>query len=221
MSFAEERLVARAQQGDDTAFAELVRRHYRFVHTLLARRMEAGQAAEAAAQVFAYASRHLGEADPSKFADWLHELAARHVPPARVGMVRETGPAYGAAEPLDPGAQAGAAAPERAILMGDYFQARRGFPSDEALAAACGIDPRGLRQLKLGARADAATARLLGNLAPVVRRLLDHYEPEAVPDWLQGRSPDLGGRRPIDVLREDGLADVLAVIEAQASGAFA
>lgn len=59
-----------------------------------------------------------------------------------------------------------------------------------------------------------------GELAFVVTRLLEYYAPASVPDWLLGNSPDLGGRRPIDVLRAGGLAEVIAAIDAQTSGSF-
>lgn len=216
-SFGEEHLVARAQRGDDEAFAELVRRYYPRVRAILAGQAIGRATDEPAAQVFAHAARHLAEADPCRFGEWIEALAAQHAPSTHHGRVAEARAAYGVAAPDSPPGPV----PDLVIAMGDYFQARRAFPSDEALAAACGVHPVEVRRLRRGELPDPATARLLGDLAPVVRRLLDHYDPAAVPDWLLGRSPDLGGRRPMDVLREgNALADVLAVIEAQTSGAF-
>jgi hypothetical protein len=50
------------------------------------------------------------------------------------------------------------------------------------------------------------------------RRVLDEG---AVSDWLLGVNAHLGQRRPTDVLRDGGLAEVVAAIEAERSGAFA
>ena len=50
--------------------------------------------------------------------------------------------------------------------------------------------------------------------------LADYYEPESIPKWLQGRNPELGGRRPIDAIRAGEFTEVLSTIAAQTNGAF-
>ena len=47
------------------------------------------------------------------------------------------------------------------------------------------------------------------------------WEPEVVVDWLESPNAFLAGARPIDVLRTHGPADVVAALDATASGAFA
>ncbi len=74
---ADEQLVARARQGDEDAFGELVQRHSRRVFTLLARLLGDRTAAEDVAQeTFVRAWRGLasfrGEA---KFSTWIHRIA--------------------------------------------------------------------------------------------------------------------------------------------------
>jgi hypothetical protein len=65
----------------------------------------------------------------------------------------------------------------------------------------------------------AETARLLRDLSVVVAELLTVYEPEAVPEWLQGRAPgEL--KTPMEWLREGNLAEVLSQINASATGAY-
>lgn len=41
------------------------------------------------------------------------------------------------------------------------------------------------------------------------------------PKWLNGVNANLDNRRPIRVLREGSIADVIAVIEAQKAGVYA
>jgi hypothetical protein len=66
----------------------------------------------------------------------------------------------------------------------------------------------------------SGTTLRLQDLATVVARLTEYYAPTAIPDWLYGQNPDLGGRQPIELLREGNLADVLSVADAQISGAY-
>ncbi|MDB4951557.1 MAG: hypothetical protein JWM27_4206 [Gemmatimonadetes bacterium] len=106
------------------------------------------------------------------------------------------------------------------IRLAHYYQARRGFASDSALADACGVHRSQVARWKRGEEPDVHNARLLRDLATVVARLADWYDAEVIPDWLYGSSPDLGGRRPIEVLRRGGLVEVLAAAETQTSGSY-
>jgi hypothetical protein len=109
---------------------------------------------------------------------------------------------------------------DEVIRLAHYYEARRGFPSDSALADACGVHRSRVARWKLGEEPEPANARLLRDLATVVSRLADYYDADVIPDWLYGNSPDLGGLRPMDVLRRGGLVQVLAAAEAQTSGSF-
>lgn len=109
---------------------------------------------------------------------------------------------------------------ESIIQMGYYFEARRAFRSDEALAQACSVEHSHAASWHRGESTDPWKLRILRDLAIVVSRLLEYYEPDAVLDWLYGNSPDLGGRQPLELVREGHLTEVLVVIEAQTSGAY-
>lgn len=110
--------------------------------------------------------------------------------------------------------------PDEIIRTGHYLEARRGFDSDHALAAACLVSDGEVLRWRSGEATDRSKAATLRDLALVVSRLIEYYEPEAVPDWLYGNSPDLAGRRPVDLVREGRLAEVLVAMEAQTSGAY-
>jgi hypothetical protein len=47
----------------------------------------------------------------------------------------------------------------------------------------------------------------------LVKRLRDVYQPEGVEIWLHGRNRDLGGQRPVDLLREGHFETVLSAID--------
>lgn len=61
----------------------------------------------------------------------------------------------------------------------------------------------------------------IAGLVSVVLALLEVYEPDAVPGWLQGFNPHLNHRRPLDVLAEGDVAKVMAAIQATRVGSFA
>jgi len=107
---------------------------------------------------------------------------------------------------------------EEAIRLAHYYQARQAFSSDSALADACGVHRSQVARWKRGDVPDAHNARLLRDLATVVARLADWYDPDVIADWLYGQNPDLGGRQPLEVLREGGLVEVLAAAETQTRG---
>jgi transcriptional regulator with XRE-family HTH domain len=101
-----------------------------------------------------------------------------------------------------------------------YIEARKGFPTDTALADAMGVNRSQVSRWSNGRAAQAENAWLLRDLAAAVSRMADFYSPATINRWLFGASPDLGGERPMDLLRQGRLPEVLMVIQAQTSGAF-
>jgi hypothetical protein len=106
------------------------------------------------------------------------------------------------------------------IVLSHYQKALQGLPGDAELADALGVSADEVEQWKAGQDPSDEKLRRLWDLATIVARLSEYYEPAAISDWLHGRSPDLGGRPPIELLREGNLADVLSAAEAQISGAY-
>ncbi len=58
-------------------------------------------------------------------------------------------------------------------------------------------------------------------LAAVVGTLLTVVDEAAIRPWLFGINAHLGHRRPIDLLHEGAIAEVIGAVEAERSGAFA
>jgi hypothetical protein len=54
----------------------------------------------------------------------------------------------------------------------------------------------------------------------IVDQLRDVYTPEGADIWLHARNRDLGGRRPVDLLREGDFETVLYEVEQLTSGAM-
>jgi hypothetical protein len=114
-------------------------------------------------------------------------------------------------------------APEAAILIrkARFASARAAFSSDAAMAEALGADRSRAARWKAGEPMDDERWRHLEALDTVVGLLRGWLEPETIPKWLHGLNAHLGHRRPIDVLRDGRLSEVVAAIEAEKSGAFA
>jgi hypothetical protein len=102
-----------------------------------------------------------------------------------------------------------------------YGSVRRAFPSDAALAEALRVHRSRVARWKRGEPPGTHHAEQLLRLDAVISLLSTYLEPEVFQDWLYGVNGQLGHRRPIDVLREGRLSEVIAAIEAERSGAFA
>lgn len=102
-----------------------------------------------------------------------------------------------------------------------YGSVRRAFPSDAALADALHVHRSRVARWKRGEPPGSHHAEQLLRLDAVVSLLATYLEQEAFGDWLHGVNAHLGHRRPIDVLREGHLSEVIAAIEAERSGALA
>jgi hypothetical protein len=55
----------------------------------------------------------------------------------------------------------------------------------------------------------------------VISRLLQHFHPETARKWLFGVNGHLGNRRPIDLIAQNRVAEVIAAIAQDELGAFA
>lgn len=100
--------------------------------------------------------------------------------------------------------------------------ARRAFPSDAKMAEALGVDRAQVKRWREGRTEPGSehADRIVG-LDIVVELLSGYLEPSSVPKWLMGINAHLADRRPIDLLREGSLSNVIAAIEALKSGSYA
>ena len=111
--------------------------------------------------------------------------------------------------------------PDQVIAMADYLRARQGFASDQELADVLGVHRTRLAAWKQGSEVPRPeNAHLLAHLAVVVRELEQFLDPEVIADWLLGEQHALGGRTPVQALRDGRLAEVLQLANATEHGAY-
>lgn len=118
------------------------------------------------------------------------------------------------------------AGPRRAPGKSSYAQrleaARRGFPSDAKVAEVLGVNRAQVKRWREGeTEPGPENADRIVGLDAVVELLSGWLEPSVIEDWLWGMNAHLGDRRPVDLLRQGNLSEVIAAIEAFKSGSYA
>jgi len=97
----------------------------------------------------------------------------------------------------------------------------RDFRSQRRLADALGVSPAQVSRWKRGQGIDPDNAERLDLLELVMSALLRLYEPSTAEKWLFGLNPFLRQRRPIDVIRQGRVEELLAAIRQEQAGSFA
>jgi transcriptional regulator with XRE-family HTH domain len=97
----------------------------------------------------------------------------------------------------------------------------RDFRSQRRLADALGVSPAQVSRWKRGQGIDPDNAERLDLLELVMSALMRMYRPETVEDWLFGLNPLLRDRRPIDVIRQGRVEELLAAIRQEQADSFA
>lgn len=110
---------------------------------------------------------------------------------------------------------------EPALRAVSFRLVRAVFDSDAAMAEAFGVDRSNMGRWKNGAPLSHENAARLQAIEVVVSLLLGFLSPTTIPKWLRGVNAHLGDRRPIDVLLNGRLSEVVAAIENEQSGAYA
>ena len=87
-----------------------------------------------------------------------------------------------------------------------------GYPLDPAFKVPAG-----------GAGASQVSVNPFGSISATnVQTALEQvFDPRVIPDWLLGVNAHLGDQRPLDVLREGHVAEVMSAVEAERTGSFA
>jgi len=83
-----------------------------------------------------------------------------------------------------------------------------------------GVRERQVQNWVSGSSRPAAETRdRLVDIHYIVRALLHVYRPDGVEIWLHARNPELGGRRPVEMLVEGQFEPVVAAVQRLQSGA--
>lgn len=96
--------------------------------------------------------------------------------------------------------------------------ARRALSTSE-IGGVTGVTERSVQNWATGKSTPDGDARdRLLELRFVVEELSDVFEDEGIEIWLRSRQRTLGGRSPLDLMREGDFATVLAAVERLAGG---
>lgn len=93
--------------------------------------------------------------------------------------------------------------------------------SQAEVARALGVNRSSVTRWLRGEEPDVANRHKLAGLEFVIGRLLDIFPSETAAKWLTGLNAHLGNRRPLDLVADGRLAEVLAALEAEDTGAYA
>jgi uncharacterized protein (DUF2384 family) len=97
----------------------------------------------------------------------------------------------------------------------------RDFGSPRRLADLLGVDPAQVARWQHGEGIDEADAERVDLLELVMAALLRLYSSEAARRWLIGLNPNLGDRRPLDLIRRRQTRELLDAIAIERAGSFA
>jgi uncharacterized protein (DUF2384 family) len=89
------------------------------------------------------------------------------------------------------------------------------------LARILGVSPSRVSRWLRTEEPDPTNRRKVEGVEFVLSRLFEIYERDTALDWLQGFNAHIGNRRPIDLLGQGRVGDVLAAIEAEEGLAYA
>ena len=95
------------------------------------------------------------------------------------------------------------------------------FRSRSALAEILGVSRSRVTRWLQGAGIDPLNAEKVDLLELVWGNLLRIYEPEAARAWLFGLNPNLGDRRPLDLVRTGKTEELMRAIRAERADSFA
>jgi uncharacterized protein (DUF2384 family) len=95
------------------------------------------------------------------------------------------------------------------------------FRSQAALAEILGVSRSRVTRWLKGAGIDPLNAEKVDLLELVWSNLLRVYAPEAARSWLWGVNPQLGDRRPIDLVRAGRAEELMRAIRAERADSFA
>lgn len=100
-------------------------------------------------------------------------------------------------------------------------QITRVLGSDAAVADLLDVSRSQPRRWREGQSPDPENRDRIIGLDAVIALLSGFLAESSIPKWLNGVNAHLDNRRPISVLREGRIADVIAAIEAQKAGVYA
>jgi len=109
----------------------------------------------------------------------------------------------------------------KSLIKQRYHAAKVAFPDDADLARSLGVHRSAVVRWKRGESPAPENWEQLVGLDTVVSLLEGFLDTGSIAKVRLGLNAHLGDRRPIDVIRQGRLSEVIAAIEAEKAGAFA
>src|SRR3954462_8369684 len=106
----------------------------------------------------------------------------------------------------------------KSLIKQRYHVARVAFPDDADLARSLGVHRSAVVRWQRGEAPAAKHWEQLVGLDTVVSLLEGFLEESSIAKGLRGVNAHLADRRPIDVIRQGRLSEVIAAIEAEKAG---
>lgn len=97
----------------------------------------------------------------------------------------------------------------------------RDFRSQRRLAELLGVSPAQIGRWQRGQGIDPVNADRVDLLEHVMSGLLRIYAPDAAERWLTGLNPQLGDRRPIDLVGSGRARELLDALAVERAGGYA
>jgi transcriptional regulator with XRE-family HTH domain len=94
------------------------------------------------------------------------------------------------------------------------------FRSQRRLAEVLDVSPAQVSRWLRGQGMDPRNAERVDLLELAMSQLLRLYDMDTAIDWLHGFNPHLHGRRPIDVIRQAKVLDLLDALDQEAAGSY-
>ena len=114
------------------------------------------------------------------------------------------------------------ASSKEGAIPADILSLKAVVGSQSGVAGILGVDRSSVTRWISGEDVpDRENAEKIVGLRYVITRLSKFLEPEAIHDWLQGINAHLRNQRPIDLLRNGRMTEVMSAIEQAEAGAYA
>ncbi len=97
----------------------------------------------------------------------------------------------------------------------------RNFGSQRRLAELLDVSPAQITRWRRGQGIDDVNAGRVDLLELAMAHLLRLYPTAAAERWLLGANPNLGARRPVDLIRRGQARELLDAISSEQAGSFA
>ena len=108
-----------------------------------------------------------------------------------------------------------------AVLKAKLLSLKKSYGGASHVAEAVHVDKSRVSRWLKGAAPDAKNAKTISSLEFVLHRLTTFLREETALKWLEAENNHLARRRPLDLILQDRVADVISAVDQEKSGSYA